>query len=252
VTSWASSLPRASGTAYSGETTEYVETPVGPASIDWYRAAQQPHAVVVLGYGTATGVEAPDLQAVAHALPPAGITVALVTQPYRLALTRNSHGQQAPDESSLDAAWRAVWPHVALPGHPMVAGGRSAGSQVACRTAKALGADAVIALSYPLLGPGSPRELLSTDLPMLVVQGGIDPYGRPGQFPPLPARVDSVEIPNNGHMFDNPAAVAEAVTTWLTQLLRSIPRDRRELTRPREASPRSGLDPASPSSSGLV
>jgi predicted alpha/beta-hydrolase family hydrolase len=210
-------------------TTEYVDTPVGDASIDWHQPADPLLAVVVLGHGTATGVEAPDLQAVAHALPPVGIAVALVTQPYRLALRRNSVGQRASDEPSLDAAWRAVWRHVALPGVPVVAGGRSAGSQVACRTAKELGADGVVALSYPLLGPGSPGELLATGLPMLVVQGGLDPYGRPDQFPPLPTDVDLVEITNNGHMFGDPAVVAEAVTNWL---LTHLP-----LSRPGQKSP---------------
>jgi len=35
--------------------------------------------------------------------------------------------------------------------------------------------------SIPLLGPGSPHELVSTGLPMLIVQGGADPYGTPDQ-----------------------------------------------------------------------
>jgi predicted alpha/beta-hydrolase family hydrolase len=117
-----------------------------------------------------------------------------------------------------------VWPHVVLPGLPVIAGGRSAGSQVACRTAKELGADAVIALAYPLLGPGSPRELLATRLPMLIVQGGVDPFGRPDQFPALPEDVELVEIPHNGHMFANSVAVAEAVTSWLSRLPVSRPR----------------------------
>jgi predicted alpha/beta-hydrolase family hydrolase len=63
---------------------------------------------------------------------------------------------------------------VASLGLPVIAGGRSAGAQVASRTAKDLGAVAVLALSYPLLGPGSPRELLATCLPMLILQGGLD------------------------------------------------------------------------------
>jgi predicted alpha/beta-hydrolase family hydrolase len=206
--------------------TEYVDTPVGPASIEWHRAADPPRVMVVLGHGTATGVEASDLQAIAAALPPLGITVALVTQPYRLARRRDQPGIRASDEPSLDAAWRAVWPQVAVAGVPMITGGRSAGSQVACRTAKELGAAAVIALAYPLLGPGSPRELLATGLPMLVVQGGLDPFGRPGQFPPLPAGTTLVEIPQNGHVFASPTAVAEAVTTWLARLPLPSPRDR--------------------------
>jgi hypothetical protein len=53
----------------------------------------------------------------------------------------------------------------------VISGGRSAGSQVACRTARQLGAHAVLALAYPLLGPGSPAELLATGRPTLVIQG---------------------------------------------------------------------------------
>jgi dienelactone hydrolase len=83
----------------------------------------------------------------------------------------------------------------------VIAGGRSAGAQVACRTATRLGARAVLALAYPLLGPGSPRELLATDRPTLVIQGGSDPFGRPDQFPALPPEIELVEIPSANHTF---------------------------------------------------
>ncbi|MCW2855127.1 MAG: hypothetical protein JWR52_742 [Marmoricola sp.] len=197
---------------------EHVETPVGQARIDWFDSTEPPRTILVMGHGTATGVEAGDLQAIATALPRHQVTVALITQPYRLALSTGQQGRRASDEPSLDAAWRAVWTKVTRPGTQMIAGGRSAGSQVACRTANELGADAVIALSYPLLGPGSARELLATGLPMLVVQGGLDPYGRPDQFPPLPQTTNLIEIPQEGHMFHTPALVAEAVVNWLEHL----------------------------------
>ena len=206
------------------------DTPVGQAAIAWYDATAPARAIVALGHGSATGIDAPDLQAIATVLPPLGITVALVTQPYRLALSLGGHGRRASDEDSLDAAWRALWSHIATDATPVIAGGRSAGSQVACRTAKALGAAAVIALSYPLLGPGSPRELLSTGLPLLVVQGGLDPYGTPDRFLPLPPTTTLVEVPFANHTFGVSgrlgntttgalATVTEAVTTWLDVLL---------------------------------
>jgi len=206
---------------------QHVDTPVGQAAITWFEADAPLRAIVMLGHGSATGVEAPDLQAIAAALPPLGFTVALITQPYRLA---RGPGRPASDEPSLDAAWRAVWPHVATAGTPVIAGGRSAGSQVACRTARTLGAHAVIALSYPLLGPGSPHELVSTGLPMLIVQGGADPYGTPAQFPSLPPSATLIEVPHANHMFGVPARtggtaspalaqVVEAVTTWIHALL---------------------------------
>jgi len=206
---------------------EFISTPVGPARITWYRPDGPASAVAMLGHGSATGIESPDLQALAAALPARGITVALITQPYRLARGRSSGGS---DERSLDAAWRAVWPRVASLGLPVISGGRSAGSQVASRTAKDLGAVAVLALSYPLLGPGSPRELIATGVPMLILQGGLDPYGRPAQFPPLPADATLIEVPHGNHTFGTTwgsgvsstepmSIITDAVTTWTEQLL---------------------------------
>jgi len=182
---------------------EFVATPVGPARITWYPAGGSQRALALLGHGSATGIESADLQALAEALPGLGITVGLVTQPYRL------EGNPAADEASLDLAWTAVWTAATTAvraaaggeGVPVIAGGRSAGAQVACRTAAWLGARAVLALAYPLLGPGSPRELLATGRPTLVVQGGADPFGRPGQFPPLPPEIELVEIPAASHIF---------------------------------------------------
>jgi predicted alpha/beta-hydrolase family hydrolase len=111
-------------------TAELVATPVGKARITWYPADGTPRAVALLGHGSATGVEAPDLQALATALPAKGVVVGLVTQPYRLDGNRSATG-----EAALDAAWTAVWALAARIGLPVIAGGRSAGAQVACRTA---------------------------------------------------------------------------------------------------------------------
>jgi predicted alpha/beta-hydrolase family hydrolase len=86
-------------------------------------------------------VEAADLQALARALPLLGIEVVLVTQPYRV-----EGNNDVADEPSLDRAWTAIWPAVSAGGVPVVVGGRSAGSQVACRTARALDAHSVLAL----------------------------------------------------------------------------------------------------------
>jgi uncharacterized protein len=182
-------------------------TPVGTAGITWYPADGTARAVALLGHGSATGVEAPDLQALAVALPRLGVAVALVTQPYRLNRTRTGS-----DEASLDAAWTALWPLAAAPGLPVISGGRSAGSQVACRTAERLGAHAVLALAYPMRGPGSPAELLATGRPTLVLQGGADFYGRPGQFPPLPPEIELIEIPAANHTFNTPAAIPRTAT----------------------------------------
>jgi predicted alpha/beta-hydrolase family hydrolase len=202
---------------------DFLPTPVGTARITWYPAHGGMRAVAVLGHGSVTGIESADLQALAVALPPRGITVALVTQPYRL-----EGNPAAAGEASLDLAWAAVWPAAAGPGVPVIAGGRSAGAQVACRTAGRLGARAVLALAYPLLGPGSPRELLATGRPTLVVQGGSDPFGRPGQFPQLPPEIELVEVPSANHTFgtrtgvpgsDSITRITTAVTEWIDRQL---------------------------------
>jgi predicted alpha/beta-hydrolase family hydrolase len=227
-----SNLKKTTGTG-AGE--ELVPTPAGAARLDWFPARGQPRAVALLGHGTATGVEAADLQALAAVLPRHGTTVALVTQPYRV-----EGNPGVADQASLDSAWKAVWPRAAGLGLPVISGGRSAGSQVACRTAAELGALAVLVLAYPLLGPGSSRELLSTGRPTLIIQGGNDPFGRPGQFPPLPPHYELVEIRAANHMFATgagaarPAALEQltgAATAWIDrQLPAVVPRDRPSLS----------------------
>ncbi|MFF8508345.1 alpha/beta family hydrolase [Streptomyces sp. NPDC015492] len=180
---------------------ETVPTDAGDARIAWHEAPA-PRAVLALGHGAGGGIEARDLQALAAALPSRGVTTALVEQPWRVA------GKKvAPAPKTLDTGWRGLWPALARPGLPVVAGGRSAGARVACRTGRELGAHAVLALSFPLHPPGRPErsragELLGSGLPTLVVQGGNDPFGRPAEFPDGPYRL--VEIPYGDHGFALP------------------------------------------------
>ncbi len=61
-----------------------IETPYGPARA-YVHAGSERRAALVLGHGAAGGVEAPDLVAATRAARSAGITVALVEQPYRVA-----------------------------------------------------------------------------------------------------------------------------------------------------------------------
>ena len=70
------------------------------------------------------------------------------------------------------------------PGLPHIFGGRSAGARVACRTAAAGNALAVICLAYPVHPPGKPEksrmdELDAVGVPVLVVQGERDAFGMP-------------------------------------------------------------------------
>jgi predicted alpha/beta-hydrolase family hydrolase len=182
-----------------------VETGAGEARITWHRPPGRTPArsVLALGHGAGGGIEARDLAALAAALPPHGVAVALVEQPWRVA------GKKlAPAPRTLDAGWAAVWPHLAAAGLPVVAGGRSAGARVACRTAAELGAAALLLLAFPLHPPGRPEKSRAAELaagaeaaPLLIVQGGNDPFGRPAEFP---AAHRPVEVPGGDHGFAVP------------------------------------------------
>ncbi|MFF1461705.1 alpha/beta family hydrolase [Streptomyces sp. NPDC058330] len=184
-----------------GSGTESVDTGAGVARITWL-PARSARLVLAVGHGAGGGIEARDLQALAAVLPARGVSVALVEQPWRVA------GKKvAPAPRTLDTGWQGLWPALRAPGLPVVAGGRSAGARVACRTAAGLGAHAVLALGFPLHPPGRPErsradELLGTRVPTLVVQGGRDPFGRPAEFPPGEHRL--VEVPHGDHGFAVP------------------------------------------------
>ncbi|AZK96410.1 hydrolase [Streptomyces tsukubensis] len=207
---------------------EDVGTAAGPARILWHRA-RRPRLVLALGHGAGGGTGARDLAALARALPAEGVTVALVEQPWRVA------GKKvAPAPKTLDTAWRELWPALARPGLPVVAGGRSAGARVACRTAGELGAAAVLALAFPLHPPGRPErsradELLGTGVPTLVVQGGNDSFGRSGEFPDGP--YERVEVPYADHSFAVPkrsGRTEEETVTMITETVRGWLRTVRE------------------------
>lgn len=207
--------------------TQYVDTDAGRARITWH-PADRARLVLALGHGAGGGIESRDLAALAGRLPAHEVSVALVEQPWRVA------GRKlAPAPKTLDTAWRGLWPALAEPGLPVIAGGRSAGARVACRTARELGASAVLALSFPLHPPGKPErsradELLGTGLPTLVVQGGNDPFGKPAEFPDGP--YSRVVVPFADHGFAVPkkaplgpdhvlGIITDAVTGWTAGLL---------------------------------
>jgi len=140
---------------------------------------------VVLGHGAGGSSWSPDLQALT-ALTADGWLVVLVEQPWRVAGRR-----VATPAAQLDVAWLAVIAALTsgrgrLP-RPWVVGGRSAGARVACRTASAARADAVLALSFPLAPPGKPERSRAAEallvtragIPMAVIQGEKDPFGSP-------------------------------------------------------------------------
>ncbi|MEV8531108.1 alpha/beta family hydrolase [Streptomyces sp. NPDC051211] len=210
-------------------TTETVGTPAGEARITWHPAPGA-RLVLAVSHGAGGGIEARDLQALAAALPARGVTVALVEQPWRVAGKKVAAAPKV-----LDEGWLGLWPALTRPGLPVVAGGRSAGARVACRTAAGLGAAGVLALAFPLHPPGKPEKSRAEELtgavdagvPVLVVQGGRDPFGRPEEFPEGP--YDLVEVAAGDHGLAVPkraeqtqeqalAQVTGAVGDWLDRL----------------------------------
>ncbi|MFC7219781.1 alpha/beta family hydrolase [Streptomyces polyrhachis] len=204
---------------------ESVSTPVGEGRISWY-PAENARLVLALGHGAGGSGPSRDLLALAGRLPRAGVTVALVDQPWRVA------GRKvAPAPRTLDAAWRALWPALAASGAPVVAGGRSAGARVACRTAGELGARGVLALAFPLHPPGRPErsragELLGAGADTLVVQGERDAFGRPAEFPPgtrlvpVPWADHSFAVPKSAGIGADGAleVLVDGVAAWLRGL----------------------------------
>jgi predicted alpha/beta-hydrolase family hydrolase len=201
---------------------------------------------MVLTHGAGGGIEAPDLLAARDAALRLGGVVARVTQPYQV------KGRRAPGSvARQDAAWVEVVmavreavgavfgrqePEGRRPDHgiPLIQGGRSNGARVACRTARAVGARAVVALAFPLHPPGRPErsraaELREAGTDVLVVNGDRDPFGVPDSADAT--RV--VVLPGETHALSRrPEAVADAVGSWLREIL-SLGAPRPAIRRPR-------------------
>jgi predicted alpha/beta-hydrolase family hydrolase len=199
-----------------------LDTPHGPARAH-VRLAGAPIAAVVLGHGAGGGVAARDLVVAADAALGAGCSVALVEQPYRVA------GRRSPAPApQLDAAWIAVIEQlgdVELGGLPLIAGGRSSGARVACRTAAATGAVAVLCLAFPVHPPGKPDktrqpELDAVAVPTLVVQGANDPFGMPSAGPNRTV----VTVAGNHGLRSDLGALGAAVSEWIPSVLTAAPR----------------------------
>jgi hypothetical protein len=195
-----------------------VDTPHGPARVHLHAAAA-PAGALVLGHGAGGGVTARDLVAAAKAAQEASVSVALVEQPYHVA------GRRSPAPAAqLDAAWVAVVEHLRagpLGDLPLVAGGRSSGARVACRTAEQTGAAAVLCLAFPVHPPGRPEktrleELDAVDVPVLVVQGASDPFG----MPPAAAGREVVTVPGNHSLTGDLPTLRAAVAGFLAGVLR--------------------------------
>jgi hypothetical protein len=181
-----------------------------------------PRFLLVLTHGAGGSAAAPDLLAARDAGLRLGGLVARVTQPYRV---RGARAPGSPERQ--DEAWAEVVAALRelAPGVPLVQGGRSNGARVACRTAAAVGARAVIALAFPLRPPqraAAPdrgdelRRAREGGARVLVVSGERDPFG-------IPATSDAdrvVVVPGERHALKGHRAIIVAVIAgWLPAVL---------------------------------
>lgn len=202
-----------------------IDTRWGTAVVDLDVPAGVPASLLVLGHGVGGGVDAPDLVAVRDLALTAGVMVARMTQPYRVA------GRRSPAPAGqLDGAFAAVVETLVEQVEPraLVVGGRSSGARVACRTAGGLSAAGVVALAFPLHPPRRRGEAarsgpddaadrsrageLATGRPTLVVNGDRDPFGVPAPS----ADVHVVVRPGERHdLRRDPGGVAAVVVDWM-------------------------------------
>jgi uncharacterized protein len=193
-----------------------ISTTAGPARAEVDEVAE-PKFLLVLTHGAGGGVASSDLLAARQAGLAAGGAVARVLQAYRV------RGASAPGSAvRQDAAWLEVISALrnGLPGVPLVQGGRSNGARVACRTAKAAGAAAVVALAFPLHPPGKADmpeksragELRSAGVPVLVINGDRDPFGIPDA-----ADADQlIVLKGETHSLSGQrVAIASTIESWL-------------------------------------
>ena len=194
-------------------TARELETPHGLARVHLHEASN-PRAGLVLGHGAGGGVAAPDLVAATKAAIGAGVSVALVEQPYRVAGRRSQ-----PAARHLDAAWISVVEQLDV--DTVITGGRSAGARVACRTAGETRSAGVLCLAFPLLPSGAAPEktrqgeLDAVEVPVLVVQGENDRFGMPA---PAGNR-EVVTVAGDHGLKKDRERIAAAVGDWLDRLL---------------------------------
>jgi predicted alpha/beta-hydrolase family hydrolase len=202
-----------------------VPTPHGDARVHVARPDADPRGLMMLGHGAGGGVTAHDLQLAAAVALGAGLVVALVEQPYRVA------GRRAPaPPAQVDAAWRAVAEHLhagELAKLPLITGGRSFGGRVACRTSADVRAAGVLCLAFPLHPPGRPEktrlpELTAVTVPTLVIQGERDPFGVPDSAT-LPDGHTLVVVSGDHSLKKDAPEIRAAITAWLGEVLTPSP-----------------------------
>ena len=195
---------------------EELDTVHGPARIHLRLPPGDTRGLLILGPGASGSIRAADLDLAVHIAGEAGLAAVLVEPPYVVAGRRVPPRGTAPDESFVEVVehLRARFPGA------LITGGRSFGSRIACRTADALRPSGVLCLAFPEHPPGKPErsrqgELDPVTVPVLVVQGANDPFGRPAAT--ATARV--VVVQGDHSLKKGLGDAAVAIRGWLTDLL---------------------------------
>ncbi|HVX21932.1 MAG TPA: alpha/beta family hydrolase [Acidimicrobiales bacterium] len=182
-------------------------------------------AGLLLAPGAGAGSDQPALVAVDRAVTAAGLVVARMDFPYRLA------GRRAPDRppvllAAVVQAATALAEAAGTTTGRLALGGRSMGGRMcSMAVADGLPAAALVLISYPLHPPGRPDRLRTDhfgalDLPCLFVSGTRDAFGTPAELEQatatIPGPVTHVWIDGGDHgLRGKDRQVADAVLRWL-------------------------------------
>ncbi|MFO0740053.1 MAG: alpha/beta family hydrolase [Labilithrix sp.] len=148
-----------------------------------YRAAEPIGATFILAHGAGTSRTHPLVVDLAKRIAALGVDV------FTFNFLYSEAGRRLPDRPEvLEACWIAaiakIRARTGLESSPLFIGGRSMGGRFATRIAslkEGLVLDGVVCIGYPLHPNGKPQvvrdEILSVDVPLIVVQGTKDELG---------------------------------------------------------------------------
>lgn len=165
-----------------------------------YRASDPTGATLVLAHGAGAPRTHPFMTSMASRLAARGVDVVTFNFLYAEA------GKKMPDRVELlEATWRAAIATArarsGLPSERLFIGGKSMGGRIATHVAAAkegLVIAGLVLFGYPLHPLGKPKvrreEILSVDLPMLVVQGSRDELGTAREMKAIVAKLPRARL----------------------------------------------------------
>lgn len=151
---------------------------IGTASI----APSDAVATLVVAHGAGAGMDHPFIAGFSRAMADERVATLRFNFPYL------ERGRRSPDpERVLREAWLAAFDAAvsSAAGRPVLAGGKSLGGRIASMcVADGMPAAGLVFLGYPLHPPGKPDRIRDEHLsrirvPMLFLQGTLDPFARP-------------------------------------------------------------------------